>query len=380
MIKRIKMLEHSLIFNLSSPGLAENTTSRLRQEYQVYQRLLQAQHEAEQQYLRNQTEVLSNAIMNGIVPIRFALPEHVVCLPMMDCPGMDEILPVQARHQRVGSLLDRLTHPDLAVTIGRRLEELEKSTNQAVSVGAGLMRHALALQMVYHMSPAGKAVAYVSIDDDDIPNQPVTKNHSTVSELRPVIGNQSVNKGLLKHSVAPNSNEDYTSGFYLPQYVAFDEQNQLLVSDVQEAIADIQLMQRYLLILNSAISLAPYMVVDDEFQARHYGILGQLVNQGRAFARYQVEMLCRAIKQRAISHSLDRGLSLSIPYFNDRTLLIESYKFDIIPAGWVMFVPAFVVLAVRAQGAKIVQDTRLSQSTRRHILLELGTLEQAFLR
>jgi len=38
------------------------------------------------------------------------------------------------------------------------------------------------------------------------------------------------------------------------------------------------------------------------------------------------------------------------------------------------------VLAVRAQGAKVAQDTRLSRSTRRHLLAELGTLEQIFLR
>ncbi len=58
----------------------------------------------------------------------------------------------------------------------------------------------------------------------------------------------------------------------------------------------------------------------------------------------------------------------------------KSYNFDVIPAGRVMFVPAFVVLAVRAQGAKVAQDTRLSQSTRRHLLAELGILEQIFLR
>jgi hypothetical protein len=71
---------------------------------------------------------------------------------------------------------------------------------------------------------------------------------------------------------------------------------------------------------------------------------------------------------------------LSLPYFNDQTLMIEEYNFDVIPAGRVMFVPAFVVLAVRAQAVKVAQDTRFSQSTRRQILIELSSLEEEFLR
>jgi len=37
-----------------------------------------------------------------------------------------------------------------------------------------------------------------------------------------------------------------------------------------------------------------------------------------------------------------------------------------------------VVRAAREQEAKIAQDTRLSQSTRKHLLAELSTLDQAF--
>jgi len=73
-------------------------------------------------------------------------------------------------------------------------------------------------------------------------------------------------------------------------------------------------------------------------------------------------------------------LSLSLPYFNDQTLAMENYSFEVIPSGRIMFVPAFVVRAAREQEAKIAQDTRLSLSTRKHLLVDMGTLEQAFLR
>jgi hypothetical protein len=122
------------------------------------------------------------------------------------------------------------------------------------------------------------------------------------------------------------------------------------------------------------------MVADEEYQRKRYGILGQLVNQGRALARYQVQEIIQAIQRRASANDLNRGLSLSLPFFNDQTLAMESYNFEVIPAGRIMFSPAFVVRAAREQDAKIAQDTRLSQSTRKHLLSELGRLEQAFLK
>jgi hypothetical protein len=75
---------------------------------------------------------------------------------------------------------------------------------------------------------------------------------------------------------------------------------------------------------------------------------------------------------------LNRGLSISLPYFNDQSLAMETYNFEVIPAGRIMFVPAFVVRATHEQEAKIAQDTRYSQSTRRHLLNELNRLGNAF--
>jgi hypothetical protein len=43
-----------------------------------------------------------------------------------------------------------------------------------------------------------------------------------------------------------------------------------------------------------------------------------------------------------------------------------------------MFVPAFVVRAVRDERVKVAQDTRLNASTRKYLLAELKRLELAF--
>jgi hypothetical protein len=54
------------------------------------------------------------------------------------------------------------------------------------------------------------------------------------------------------------------------------------------------------------------------------------------------------------------------------------YNFEVIPVGRIMFVKAFVVRAAREEQAKVAQDTRLSRSTRKHLIGELKALEQAF--
>jgi len=75
---------------------------------------------------------------------------------------------------------------------------------------------------------------------------------------------------------------------------------------------------------------------------------------------------------------LNRGLSLDLPYFDDQSLERRTHHFVIIPAGRIMFVPAFVVRAAIEEQAKIAQDTRFNHSTRKHLLAELQELGDAF--
>ena len=97
--------------------------------------------------------------------------------------------------------------------------------------------------------------------------------------------------------------------FYLPQWVAFDDHDKLLVNSVSEADAHIASMQRFLKVLFAARSLAPYILADEEYQNKHYGMMGQLINQGRALARYMTGDIIRTVKERAAAQSLNRGLN-----------------------------------------------------------------------
>jgi hypothetical protein len=234
--------------------------------------------------------------------------------------------------------------------------------------------------MVHNMLPSGRTVQYTVAEGEEIPSIPVQGDlepESAITAATDAIVTEE-ERGEAGRGALLVPYVEAARRFYLPQWVAFDDERHLLVGGVNEAEADIASMQRYLSVLHAAVGMAPYMVADEEYQRKRYGILGQLVNQGRALARYEVDEIIRTIQRRAASHDLNRGLTLSLPYFNDQTLAMENYSFEVIPAGRIMFVPAFVVRAAREQEAKIAQDTRLSQSTRKHLLAELATLEKAF--
>lgn len=361
------------------PGLADSAVSQLRQEYQGYQELLQLQPPLVQRFLETQASSLAEAVIQGLPQVRFTLPDRVV-LQKQEDDTKAAIVPSESREQMTGGLMDRLTRTDLRTALRLRLGELEQSTNRSVAVSAGLLRHAVVNHMVHNMLPAGRTVQYSVAEGEEIPSLPVK------SDLEPESAITAATDAVVMEETRDEEGRgellvpyvEAARRFYLPQWVAFDDKGRLVVGSVNEAEADIASMQRYLSVLHAAVGLAPYMVADEEYQRKRYGILGQLVNQGRALALYEVEEIIRTIQRRAASHELNRGLSLSLPYFNDQTLTMENYSFEVIPAGRIMFVPAFVVRAAREQEAKIAQDTRLSQSTRKHLLSELRTLDQAF--
>ncbi|MFZ2098451.1 MAG: hypothetical protein WAV05_17605 [Anaerolineales bacterium] len=375
------MIEQTVLLKQFSPGLADSTTSRLRQEYQVYQKLFQSQPAVIQQYLNTQAAPLAEALIKNLPYVRFNLPDHVVCVPLSECSGESELIPVENREQSVGGIASRLTRTDLLTSLLQRFIHLEQSANQAIAISAGMLRYAMASYLIFQVLPAGKSVVYANIEGDDIPNIPLEKDFRKDNATATW-----VNVHRSETQIAERYEECQTpyvraaQSFYLPQWVAFDDQGNLLTGSVQEAETYIASMQQYLFILNLAVLIAPYMVADEIYQQKRYGMLGQLINQGRCLARYQLQDIINTIKRRSMIHDLDRGLSISLPYFNDQTLMMEVYNFEVIPVGRVMFIPAFLVLAVRMQALKITQATHLSRFTRRQILIELSILERTFLR
>jgi hypothetical protein len=369
------------LYQSSSTSEVDEAAGFLAQEFEIWQNLFAAQPPLVQRFLEAQARKLADAILQKTSQAKFTLPDRVVIAS--DSPSGENMktisVPVEQREQMAGGLMERLTRTELGITLRQRLDELEADSNQAVVTGAGLLRYAIVYHMVHNMLPSGRSVVYQAADGEEIPTIPVAgavEPGSAITAATDAIAEEEGQEEGRGELLVPYV--ESARHFYLPQWVAFGDEHRLLVGSLHEAEAHIASMQRYIGVLHAAVSQAPYVVADPEYQQKRYGILGQLINQGRALARYETHEIIQTIQRRAKSNDLNRGLSLSMPYFDDQTLQRKIHYFDVIPAGRVMFVPAFVVLACRREEVKVAQDTRLSPSTRKHLMAELKTLEKAF--
>jgi len=263
-------------------------------------------------------------------------------------------VPAGARMHRIGGLVDRLARANLRSLVSQRIAELEGSPNLALATAASLLRYCSIVYLVKEILPAGRPVRYEAAEGEEIPSNPVDWNKGRTME--------------------------YAQCFYLPQCVALDPYGNLLVRSLSDAESSIAAMQRSFSIVSLAAAFAPYIVVDQEYQMKRYGLLGQLVNQGRALARHHMKNIIQTIQQRASANNLNRGLSLSVPYFDDQALEMKTYEMEVIPEGRIEFTPAFVVRAARQVQVRIAQNFGLSPSTRKHLIINLRVLENAFTR
>lgn len=360
--------------SLPTPPSFDGPVSFLAQELAEWQAAFEAQPVIIQRFLDTQAHRLAEALLQQAPQVRFTLPDRVVLKSQTTEP-----IPPDQREQMAGGLFDRLTRTDLNTILRQRFAELENSPAPAMVTAVGLLRYATAVHMVHNMLPSGRSVQYRALDNEEIPTIPENNDlepGSAITAATDAIAEESESEAGRGEFLAPYV--PAARRFYLPQWVAFDDQDHLLVNSVVEAEAHIASMQRFLTILHAAVALAPYMVADPVYQQKRYGMLGQLVNQGRALARFQAREIIQTIQRRAAANDLNRGLSLSLPFFDDQNLQMHTHSFEIIPAGRIMFVPAFVVRAVRQEQVKVGQDTRLNPSTRRHLLAGLQMFERVF--
>ena len=346
-------------------------------EYKEQEALFKVQPPIVQRFLEAQARQIADVFVQRGSRVHFSLPDRVVVMTNSEASTLT--VPQNLREQSAGRLRDRLTRNDVHVTLRERLSQLEQSSERAAVISAQLIRHTTAIHMIYNMLPSGRSVTYRSEEDEDVPTIP------TGDELEPASAITATTDAIAEEGKAEDGRGSLlvpyvpaARRFYLPQWVAFDDHDKLLVNSVGEAEAHIASMQKFLTVIFAARSLAPYMVADEEYQKKRYGMLGQLINQGRALARYQTREIIHAIKERVAQQSLNRGLSLSLPYFDDQELKMDTYHFVVIPTGRIMFVPSFVVRAAREENAKVDQDTRFNASTRKHLSNELQMLEDAF--
>jgi len=297
--------------NVSAPG------NQLHNEYNRQNALFDIQLPIIQRFLEAQGRQVAEAYSERAQRVHFTLPDRVIATE-----GSDPLEVKQSyREQHVGNFSDRIARRDVHDTLRQRLTELEQSNDPAIVIAANLIRFASATHMVRNMLPSGRVVTYVPVEEDDIPSIPVSNEmepESAITASTDAIAEEGAaesGRGNLQVPYVPAARR-----FYLPQWVAFGGNGELLVNSTKEAEAHVASMQHFLSVLFSARSLAPYMVAEDEFEKKRYGMLGQLVNQGRALANHLTNEIIGLIKTRAAEQSLNRGLSLRLPYFDDQEL------------------------------------------------------------
>lgn len=363
------------ISQTTSPLGADTAWSYLAQELADWQALYSAQPSLGQRFFDLQGQALATALLETDSQAQFSLPNYVT-LTGLDGAARETALPSRQRTHTLRGWAEWLNTQSLPGMLRQRLDELEADENPGLAAAAGLVRYATVKHLVYRMLPAGRNVTYAQETGETIPNKPgelPAGRTSAITAASDAIVEGEASGEMLLVPYAPDAQH-----FFLPQWVALDQNNHLLTHSDEEAEALLGSMQRYVKVLHIAVSLASYMVADPVYQQKRYGMLGQLVNQGRAFARYKTTEIITDIQARVKKGLLNRGLSLSLPYFDDQNLEMRLLEMDVIPSGWIMFVPAFLVLAARREQAKVAQDTRLSPSTRKHLKTLLQMLETAF--
>lgn len=359
------MYEHSLPIQLIGEKnviqpIINNASGLMAKEYKYWHTLLAMQIEAQRQILNLQAHKLADALSHGLSEATISFPDFLV-MPVSANDHQETKSLALAETRQNFSLSQRrgwFTRQTLVQSTQKQLSCLEASSNAAVSAFGGLLRFATARSLIHDCLPIGKEVIYSVLPGEDVPSLPQNCEIDTGKTGLP--------------------DTAFSNQFYLPQWVAFGEHAQLLMGSIDEAEACVVSMQQYFEALNGAVTIAPYIVVDQVYRQKYYGILGQLVNQCRSLCNYRTHEIIATILRRTTANSLNRGLWITMPYFDDQSLVLRKFEFEIIPPGRVMFTPAFVIMAVQQQITMTQHNTALNYSTRKHLLVQLASLKKAF--
>lgn len=345
------------------PNLENTDRFALKAKYK--KSLFKAQPQAIQSFFQDQARVITRAIEGGKTRLRFAFPEYVM-LPLSGEQAVYQKVSLAPRYrrQKVGTFLHAYHTHDLIASLIDRFSELQRSNNIALATGADLLRFLVAQQLLEALPENSGFIQWNELLLDESGTHPNTPLNQTI-QFRPEFtkGDDELAK---------------LSSFYLPQWVAFDTNGVLIAPTEQDAQKRILFMQDYIHRLLLILALEPAIMEESAYQNRYKRMINQWIHQGQAYARYQTIEIIRTIRQRAHQNALNRGLSISLPYFDDQALELRTYDFEIIPAGRILFEPNFVVQTVEDAKLSVSADQSYSAGTKKHLLAELDLLQKSF--
>jgi len=161
-------------------------------------------------------------------------------------------------------------------------------------------------------------------------------------------------------------------------YTAFDKQGRLISGSHSTADALIGQLSQHMDWLHMAEQLYPGWTTHALYNDTASLLTDHLIEQGRALADYYTLQIIDDVRRDWRGGRITRGLTLFIPYLDERHYRMKKYQVVVTPVGRILFRPEFVVGACRVAQQHVRKDTALSQATRWQLLSQLDTISQAF--
>lgn len=292
-----------------------------------------------QQYFVAQAERILHAIQENTSSLEFSLPEKVVLVDPFTHAYREEAIPGRYRRQIIGNHLFQRGNSTLSNVL-QRLSDLQGSAHLSLSLSASILRYWIA-RLWLNQIPEG---------------EPIPESHK---------------EGTL-------SQDTLETQRYFPQWQMFNSQGEPLFSTREEAEQRIAAIESALQSLLSAMAIDPAIVEEEPFRSRYAALIAQWTEQGRAYSEYLTRVIISTIRQRENQHTLNRGLTVHLPYFDDQLLEIKYLDLEVVPPGRIAFEEVFLIQAAQRAKQRVSKDPKLSLTTRQHLLEELKLLETSF--
>jgi len=345
--------------------------SQIRLEYENLQALFESQSPAVKRFINQQAELIIANLKQPQKTVQLVMP-----VQLTSSSGASVGIQAKATDLQRIHFSRRLKRQENRALVMHALREMEVDSRPGVSDFSILLKLTVASDIIYKHLPDGRAIHYQAAEFGEIPSQPLGElpgSGPAITDhlLEPAAGTDAVLNDPVPYV-------PYARLFFIPRWVALDDKDRLLTGSEQEAEALVASLQNAVALLEDAEAICPCIVADEAFQRKRAGLLGELVNQGCALARYFTRTIINSLHQLAGTGGLDRGLKLDLPYFDFTTLSMGNLPVEIFPASRIQFVPAFVVRAMQLTSKKIQQNPDMHTATRRHLTQQLIWLEDEF--
>ena len=160
-------------------------------------------------------------------------------------------------------------------------------------------------------------------------------------------------------------------------YRVFNSQGGLSIT-LPEAEKTVAELSSFISRLRLVEKLYAGWTVSDNYNEIFAVLSTQITTQGRALAAYYTQKIANELHARWQKREIIRGLTLHIPYLDEKTYHMTIYEMVVIPVGRIPFRPEFIVGACRIEQQKVRKNPVLSQATRWQLVSQFDELIRVF--